>query len=152
MAGILKSMILAFTGGREMLFIDTNKIKTVWFAKQIKKGSFVYQQGEYIIDLTKMKNNICLYHTLFAEPIDYTLQKNLGVPLSFEFDEDRTKYFITSKEFLNAYNNKLHEKMMYVKEKNLLIYALVLSGFSIVLAGYSLYLLTQLTKLVSGGV
>ena len=53
-------------------------------------------------------------------------------------------YYCNSNEFDTVFNNKLLEKMMYVKEKNYIMMACLLSGLSLLAIAY---LLSEFNKM-----
>lgn len=120
----IKDIILSMFGGCVMFFIDVNKTKTIW-SKWYKKDTFKFRGSEFVVKKDAMKNKLCLYHSHFAEPI------------SWEYSDEKTKYYITSKEFARVYNNKLLTLMLYVQEKNLIMYILVICAIAAILSGFS---------------
>jgi len=131
----IKNTILSCFGGCEMLFVDLNKTKTIWY-KWYKKETFSFRGKNkiYVIDPAKMKNKICLYHSQFAEP------------LTLEYSDTKTDYFISSKEFARTYNNKLLTMMLYVQAKDLIKYILYISIFVLLCSGFSAYTLYDMTS------
>jgi len=111
-----------------MLFVDLNKTKTLW-SKWYKKETFKFRGREYVVDREKVKNKICLYHSMFAEP------------LTLEFSEKKTEYFISTKEFARVYNNKLLTLMLYVAEKDIIKWILYISVAVLLCSGFSAYTL-----------
>ena len=120
----IKDFILSCFGGCVMFFIDINKTKTIWY-KWYNKDTFKFRNGEYVIKKDKVKNRLCLYETFFAEPI------------SWEHSDKKTEYWIGSKEFKRVYNNKLLTLMLYVQEKNLIMYILIICVIIVICSGFS---------------
>ena len=121
----IKDMILSCFGGCVMFFIDINKTKTIWY-KWYKKDTFDFRgQKDYTISRDAMKNKLCLYHSKFTEPI------------SWEYSDEKTKYYITTKEFARVYNNKLLTLMLYVQEKNIIMYILIICVIIAICSGFS---------------
>jgi hypothetical protein len=140
----IKQLILNMLGGCEMFFIDRNRIKTIWSGRTIKKGTFKFSGGEFVIDRRKIKNNLCVYHSKLAEPVTIDYQENKKIPINFDFSFDKTVFYIDSKEFLNTYNNKLHKMMLYVREKQYIQYLLICAIIIIIMVGYALFMLYQM--------
>lgn len=107
-----------------MFFIDVNKTKTIWY-KWYNKDTFKFRNGEYVIKKDKVKNRLCLYNTFFAEPI------------TWDYSDKKTEYYISTQEFKRVYNNKLLTLMLYVQEKNLIMYILIICVIIVICSGFS---------------
>lgn len=106
--GLLKSLL----NGIDVYFIDTNEKKTVY--NYHKKQTFEHQDKEYVINKELIKNGSLIYHSKFAEPINW------------EFNDDKTEYYITTDEFKSIIDNKILKQLMYVNEKNIITILLLL--------------------------
>jgi hypothetical protein len=117
----VEKLILTLGCGYRAHFIDTgdHATKTIWF--YVRKKTFKFRNGEYAINKNKINNRRCYYHTNFAEPLD------------FEFSGNKTLYFIRSDEFKNAMQNKVMQMLLYIHEKKLIQFILIITGLILAL-------------------
>lgn len=103
-----------------MVFIDTGD--RIDIEQASTKNTFVHKGHEYVINKECWLGDICLYKSQYVEPLTITeAKKGIG------------EYAVSTDRFNALYHNKVLKMMMYVQEKNLLIYILIAVGVVAVL-------------------
>lgn len=70
--------------------------------------------------------------------------EDIAENLKCEYDNGKALFYMNSNEFDNLYKNKILEQLMYIKEKNLIMIILILSGIGIALNIYNSYILNNM--------
>lgn len=101
----------------DCVVVDTGELGKIVFKKDFSTGKF--KGIERVYNKERVYNGVIYYESDNVEP------------LSIEKAINKYQFYCNTNEFDTITNNRLLEKLMYVKEKNLLIIALVLSGISV---------------------
>lgn len=113
-----------------MVFIDTGD--RVDIEQAGTKDTFVHKGDEYAINKECWLGDVCLYNSQYVEPLTITeAKKGIG------------EYAVSTDRFNALYNNKVLKMMMYVQEKNLLIYILIGVGAVAVLTVMNIWYSVQ---------
>jgi hypothetical protein len=98
-----------------MVFIDTGD--RIDIEQASSKNTFLHKGHEYVINRECWLGDICLYNSQYVEPLTIReAKKGIG------------EYAVSTDRFNALYNNKVLKMMMYVQEKNLLVYILIAVG------------------------
>jgi hypothetical protein len=99
-------LIKKLFNGLDVYFVDLNT-KIVVFNYH-KKQTFEYNGNKYALNHSLVKNNALFYHSKIAEPLEY------------EYNENKTEYYVTTDEFKSICDNKVLKQLMYVNEKSVI--------------------------------
>lgn len=117
-----------------MVFLDTKDRIDVQEASS--KELFKHKNAEYVINKDCWVGDCCFYHSQIVEPLTLTASKK-----GFE-------YVPSTEKFAAIYHNKVLRQLMYVQEKNLLIYLLIGVGAAILLTVMNIYYTTQILNIL----
>lgn len=142
---------LGLFNGIDVFFVDMNIKKSVYNIN--KKSTFKIKgldDKEYSINRDMIKNDTLWYHSKCAEPINWKLNETITY-----IDEEGNKqikpvinYFVDSTEFYNNMNNKVMQMLLYVKEKNILMFVLIISVLSGAISFYTLLQVVQILNMM----
>lgn len=144
---MIHRIMLGLRNGIDVYFVDMNIKKSVYNIN--KKSTFTVKgldDKEYSINRDMIKNDTLWYHSKCAEPINWKL--NETIKYIDEAGNEQIKpvinYFVDSTEFYNNMNNKVMQMLLYVKEKNILIFVLIISALSGAISFYTLLQVLQI--------
>lgn len=148
---MIHRVMLGLRNGIDVYFVDMNIKKSVYNIN--KKSTFKIKgldDKEYSINRDMIKNDTLWYHSKCAEPLKWELRESE----TYIDDEGKKQikpvinYFVDSTEFYNNMNNKVMQMLLYVKEKNILIFVLIISAISGAISFYTLLQVIQIINMM----
>lgn len=146
---MIHRIMLGLRNGIDVYFVDMNIKKSVYNIN--KKNTFQikgFEDKEYSINRDMIKNDTLWYHSKCAEPINWELNENI----TYIDENGETQvnpvinYFVDSTEFYNNMNNKVMQMLLYVKEKQILTFVLIVS---VITGAVSVYTLLQVLQIIN---
>ena len=118
-----------------MVFVDTGNIIEIKNARD--KNEFTSRGQSYIINQDLIEGDTLFYRTGYVEPIVIKENKN-----SFVLNTETTK-------FEAMYDSKVLKMLMYVQEKNMLLYIFIAAIASVAVGALNFYYLFKIIDFIN---
>lgn len=135
MFGSIRGYLKHRKGIVNMVFVDTGKIIEIKKARD--KDEFTSADQTYVINHDLIEGDSLFYRTGYVEPI--VIKENKG---SFLLNTETTK-------FEAMYDSKVLKMLMYVQEKNMLLYIFIASIVSVAVGALNFYYLFKIIDFIN---